>query len=105
MKPHSPFAWRKDRNHAAVVEAFRRAGCSVVVIDSAHPSGCPDLLIGAAGHDHLVEVKDGSKSPSRRALSPGQVEFAAAWRGARPVVVESAVEAFELGRRLRDVRD
>ena len=56
MKPHSPFAWRKDRNHAAVVEAFRRAGCSVVVIDSAHPSGCPDLLIGAAGHDHLVEV-------------------------------------------------
>ena len=100
MKPRNPFAWQKDRNHAAVVGAFRRAGCSVVVIDSATPPGCPDLLVGAGGCDYLVEIKDGAKSASHRKLRASQVEFAAAWRGARPMVVESAVEAFALGRRL-----
>lgn len=73
-------AARTDDNHAAIVAAFRRMGCSVVSL-AAVGKGCPDLLCANRTGSWLVEVKDGAKPPSARQLTPDQVEFHAGWRG------------------------
>jgi hypothetical protein len=54
----------------------------------------PDLLIGWRGKNLLVEVKDGSKPPSDRKLTPDQVKWHEAWRG-QVCVVKSVQEALE----------
>jgi hypothetical protein len=41
--------------------------------------GCPDLLVYRADTLSLLEIKDGSKIPSRRKLTPLQVEFHKQW--------------------------
>lgn len=85
-------AARTDANHSEVVRALLDAGCSV---QSLAMVGCgvPDLLVWSptAGYV-LVEVKDGDKAPSKRALTPDQVKFHRAWKG--PIaVVETVAEA------------
>ena len=89
-------AARVDANHAEIVKAARSVGASVADL-SAVGSGCPDLLIGLArsGQNYLVEVKDGSKSPSRRVLTPDQAQFHREWQG--PIcVIESVEQLFRL---------
>jgi len=80
-------AARTDSNHEAVLTAFRRLGCTVV---STHAigHGFPDLIVsqrsrtdGLGSVSYLVEIKDGTKSPSRRKLTPDEAEFHAHWRG------------------------
>lgn len=85
----SRHARNKDLNHAEVVAAFRALGCDVTTMESGR-AGVPDLLVGVAGVDQQVEVKDGRKVPSARRLSPAQVEYAATWRGRRVALVECA---------------
>src|SRR6185312_62785 len=63
---------RRDRNHKEIADALMAAGCSVW--DAAHVGGgFPDLVVGrvvAGGRrrTYLLEVKDGTLPPSRRAL-------------------------------------
>lgn len=45
-----------------------------------------DLLVGRAGRNYLFEVKDGSKPPSARKLTPTQRGLRAEWRGQYTVV-------------------
>lgn len=71
---------RVDDNHADVVSALRRAGCSVQSLASLG-RGVPDLLVGVAGQNWLFEVKDGAKSPSRRALTDDEAAWHETWRG------------------------
>ncbi|HEY6875585.1 MAG TPA: hypothetical protein VI384_04425 [Candidatus Dormibacteraeota bacterium] len=96
-----------DANQADIAKALRAAGCQV---QSLHQlgGGVPDLLVGrACCADHangriaktqpsvrlwLLEVKDGSKPPSARKLTPDQVEWHKLWWGA-PIVVCSVEEA------------
>ena len=86
-------AARTDANHPEVVAALRAIGCSVA--DTSRVGcGFPDLVVGFRGRNWLVEVKDGRKSPSRRALTEDQVSFVAAWRG-HWLRVDSAAEAVE----------
>jgi hypothetical protein len=71
---------RRDANHQQVVDALRAAGCSVW--DAAGVGGgFPDLVVGrvVAGRPvtYLLEVKDGTLSPSRRALN----DLELAWHG------------------------
>lgn len=76
-----------DANHPQIVAALRAAGCWVMDL-SAVGKGCPDLLVHGPVHSwdfKLLEVKDGSKPPSARKLTPAQIEFHAGCRG--PVVV------------------
>ena len=87
-------AAKRDANHPEIVAALRAAGCGVVDL-GAVGAGVPDLLVCEPTWPHtahLVEVKDGSKPPSARALTPDQVRFHAAWKG-RIHVVTSVGEA------------
>lgn len=82
-------AARIDANQAAIASALRRAGCNVLSL-AALGGGCPDLLVHRAGQIHLLEIKDGTKPPSKRKLTPHQAIFHRAW----PVhLVTSEIEA------------
>lgn len=92
-------AARLDANHAEIVQAFKEAGCGVLSL-AGLGNGVPDLLVvgpdSMRGGDlalFLVEIKDGSKSPSAQALTADQVAFHKDW----PVlVVRSVAEVREL---------
>jgi hypothetical protein len=87
-------AAKTDDNQAEIVAALRLVGCSVLPLHAVG-KGCPDLLVTDTDDaTFLMEVKDGNKPPSRRTLTPDQVEFHAAWRG-RIVVVCNVREAME----------
>ena len=62
-----------------------RSGATVQSL-SAIGAGCPDLLVGYKGVNYLIEVKDGSKPPSGRKLTPDQVEWLGKWKGAAVTV-------------------
>lgn len=85
---------RQDANHQDIVNALRACGASVLDL-SGVGKGCPDIAVGRHGHNWLVEIKDGSKPPSRRTLTRDEMEFMANWRGS-VYVVNSVKEALEL---------
>lgn len=75
-------AGRTDANQPAIVDALRRAGRPVRVM-SGVGHGFPDLLTRhIAGWLVLLEVKDGTKPPSERGLTPKEAKFASDWPGA-----------------------
>lgn len=88
---------RKDANHGDVVKALEMVGCKVQDL-AAVGDGCPDLLIGIPTVRALafVEIKDGDKSPSRRALTPDQVEWHQEWDGYPVHIVESVSDALAI---------
>lgn len=77
------------------MEALRKIGCRVA-ITSAAGGGFPDLVVGRGGVIRLLEVKDGDKAPSRRALTPEQVVFHEEWKGQPVHVVESVEQALQV---------
>lgn len=83
-----------DANHAAIVAHLKALGCSVQSLASVG-GGVPDLLVGRRGVNVLIELKDGSKSPSERRLTPDQVEWHRRWAG-QVAVAETAQEAEEI---------
>jgi len=87
-------AARVDSNHGEIVRALRDAGCTVESLASLG-EGCPDLLVGIRCRNFLLEVKDGSKPPSKRKLTPDEGAWHARWRGHVAVVssVEEAIAA------------
>lgn len=86
-------AARTDDNQAQIVSALRQLGATVVVT-STMGQGFPDICCGWRGRNVLFEIKDGSKPPSRRKLTPDQIEFHAAWKG-EIAVITSATEAVD----------
>ena len=80
-------ARRVDANHARIVKAFRQMGCNVLDL-SRVGQGCPDLLIAKHGINVLVEIKDGSKPPSARKLTPDEQQFHADWKGRVATVLD-----------------
>ena len=73
-------AARADANQPEIIEGLRAVGATVKTLHRVG-MGCPDLLVGYGGNNYLIEVKDGSKPPSSRKLTPPQVEFFDGWRG------------------------
>jgi hypothetical protein len=86
-------AARVDDNHRAVKRALEQIGCSVLDL-AAVGGGAPDLVVGWRGRNFLVEVKDGSKPPSKRRLTPQQQTFHAQWRG-QIMVVTGVADAID----------
>ncbi len=78
-------AAKVDANHAEIVSAFRKFGCSVLPLHVVG-GGCPDLAVGKNSKTVLVEVKDGSKPPSARSLTKDEQKFHEEWRGSVFVV-------------------
>ena len=78
---------RTDANQTAIVETLRQCGATVQPLHQVG-SGCPDLLVGFGGKNLLLEVKNGANRPSKRKLTPDQIQWHERWRG-RVAVVES----------------
>ena len=76
-----------DANQAEIVSLFRKLGAAVAITSSAG-NGFPDLVVqrlrkrqyGTVVDTMLIEIKDGSLSPSRQALTPEQVKFHSVFR-------------------------
>lgn len=73
-------AARTDANQKEIVAVLRAAGCSVVSLHRVG-DGVPDLLVGRAGRNYLLECK----IPGR-GLNDKQQEWHRAWAGQRAVV-------------------
>ena len=71
---------RIDANQNEVVLALRKLGFSVA-ITSMVGKGFPDLVVGKNGTNWLFELKDGSKTPSQKKLTPDEQKFFDGWRG------------------------
>lgn len=87
-------AARVDDNQREIVEALRRAGCSVWSLAGVG-KGFPDLAVGFRGCNLFLEVKDGSKPPCKRRLTPDEEAFHTSWRG-HVAVVESVEDALRI---------
>ena len=83
-------AYRLDSCHQAIVAEFTARGATVLSLAGVG-SGCPDALVGYRQQARLVEFKDGTRSPSKRKLTPDQVDWMSWWRGS-PVLVINSVE-------------
>ena len=89
---------RTDDNQKTIVKALRQIpGCTVESL-AAVGKGVPDILCGYMGRNYLIEIKDGSKSPSRRKLTPDQIDWHNAWCGTVHIVTchEDALEVIGL---------
>lgn len=86
-----------DANQNEIVDALRKAGCSVQIL-SGVGKGCPDILVGRGGRNYLLEIKDGNKPKSAQKLTPDQVEWHDKWSGSVFTVnsIELALEAVDL---------
>jgi Holliday junction resolvase len=90
----SKYARRVDDNQSDIVKALRACGAVVRVITQG--DGIPDLLVAYRGYTILIEVKDGSKSPSHRKLTDAEQEFFDKWTGGMLVIVNSVEEALDV---------
>ena len=88
------WAARTDANQVQIVDALRRAGCSVQPLHGVG-GGCPDLLVGFRGANLLMEIKDGDKLPSEQKMTGPQKEWHQIWEG-QVSVVNSVASALEV---------
>jgi hypothetical protein len=85
-----------DANHTDIVTALRSVGAGVQSLAMVG-DGCPDLLVAFRGVWYLLEVKDGSKPPSHRKLTPAEQMWLFRFDELAPVfVVNSVDEALEV---------
>lgn len=85
---------RTDANHGAIIKRLRQCGCSVMSLAQIG-NGAPDLAVGFHGVNVFLEIKDGSKSPSRQRLTDAEKWWAATWAG-QVATVANADEALEV---------
>ena len=87
---------RADDNQPEIVKAFRKLGWTVAHTHTVG-KGFVDIVCSKGGHNILVEIKDGTKPPSKRVLTPDEQKFHASWQG--PIyIVESVEQVFEIHR-------
>jgi hypothetical protein len=93
-------AARQDSNHAEIRQVFVDAGLST--LDLHQLKGACDLLVGGLGVNILLEIKDGTKPPSKRQLSEKERDFHARWLG--PLfIVETVEQAQALANQLTSI--
>ena len=104
------YARQVDANQTAVVEALRRVsfvGAHGVQHLHTVGGGCPDLLVGqilreplilpaGSAYLQLLEIKDGRKPPSARALTEAEAIWLQRRRGWPAFVVTSPVDALRV---------
>jgi len=89
------FAAKVDDNQKNIVKILRRSGAFVLSI--AMVKNAFDLVVAYRGKVYCMEVKDGSKQPSSRKLSDGEIHAARKLEatGVTYHVVKSAEEALK----------
>lgn len=85
---------RIDANQPQIVQALREAGASVESLAEIG-NGCPDLLVGYAGENYVMEIKNPDMPISKRTLTKDQVAWHAAWKGIINIV-ETAEQALKV---------
>ena len=89
---------RTDGNHAEIRDLLRKL-CPCVEDTSDVGRGFSDLVVKTSrGSIFMVEIKDGSLPPSRRALTEHEEKFKLRWESSY-IVVTNEEEAIELSRR------
>ena len=78
---------RRDANHTPIVNHARGLNISVLEVHSI--GGALDLVCGFMGIDFRVEIKDGSKSASRRMLTQAEGDTMRDWKGRKPIIWDS----------------
>lgn len=91
------YAHRVDANQPAIVKALRDCGAVVMHASDSKMSGF-DLLVAHRGALYVVEVKDGTKPPNKRALTKTEAQTCLELSrvGVRYHVVESVSEALRV---------
>lgn len=87
-------AKRIDANQPSIVRSLREIGATVQSLASVG-SGCPDLLVGYRGKNHVFEIKDWKQPPSKRKLTPDEKKWHQSWQG-QVHVVETFDEALKI---------
>ena len=82
---------RIDGNQNEIVAHLRQLGMSVCLLHTVG-DGVPDVLVGYRGINVLLEIKDGSKPPSRRELTEDEQKWHLEWRG-QLAIAESKEQA------------
>ena len=90
---------KRDANEKDIVKLIRSLGGGWV--STASIPGELDGIIGYAGHDIRCEIKDGTKSVSRRALSMDEQKTFDEWPGRPPVIIECDDDVINLFNELR----
>ena len=81
-------AARVDGSHSLIVDTLRNVGCSVQSLAQVG-DGAPDLLVGRAGRNYLLEVKTVARASQ---LNETQAQWHRLWRG-KVCVVRTPEEA------------
>lgn len=91
-------AAKVDENQPDIVEALYAVGATVQHLHSVG-QGCPDLLVGFRGGNHLLEVKSlvGKREPKPAPLTPAQKIWLKAWRGRAAIVATPAEALLAIG--------
>ena len=77
---------KSDDNQKQLVKTLRGIPGVSVSITSALGDGFPDIVVGYKKQNYLFEIKDGSKPPSQRKLTPDEEKFFSNWFGRVDVV-------------------
>jgi len=81
----SKYARRVDENQAQIVDALVAVGCSVC--DLSRVGGeCLDLLVGRAGRNYFIEVKNPAKPKGDQEPTDAQKRLIARWNGQHAIV-------------------
>lgn len=65
-------AAKVDSNQPEIVKALRKVGATVLI--TSQLKNAFDILVGYEGKLFIIEIKDGTLSPSRRKLTKGEIK-------------------------------
>lgn len=72
---------KPDGNQEGIVKALRKIPGVSVAVTSALGDGFPDIIVGYKKRNYAFEIKDPSQPPSKRRLTPDEVEWHKNWHG------------------------
>jgi hypothetical protein len=75
-----------DSNQSQLVKQMRKIPGLSVAHTHTVSNGFTDVVVGFRGVNYLFEIKDPSKPPSQRKLTPDELEFHKNWTGSIHIV-------------------
>jgi hypothetical protein len=82
---------RIDANHNVIADGLRRVGAEFQSLASIG-KGCPDALVSFRGSWYVAEIKDGSKPPSKQALTPDEIRWHERFSAKAPVHIWKSLD-------------